>query len=566
MRRFFHLLSALFVGLFLGVHILVLVPSAAAEEVDGPIRLVPRNPHSSTRVEARFSPIPNACPARQPGSLNNAYPGTLEIGRRSDGKLYLVTELDFRRYLKGIAEVPRDWPLEALKAQVVAARTYAISHLNPETAVARELRYNLCATAACQVYRGLVVENGAWGEMWSKAVDDTAGEVLEYQGKPASTFYFSTSNGQTYSNTEAFGGSALPYLKPIQEKDDKQSPYAAWEVKMPLKDLSEALRLAGAWGEGEIERVSQNGDSIALEGAGQSATLGVTDFRNKVNQQALCLTPKRYPTLAGNGRPLPQVLPSKWLELRQGGGEVVIKGSGWGHGVGMVQWGLKGKAERGMTHAQMLAFYYGGLRPVKRSEPGSIRIGLAIDLEEITIETRGDVAVEGANFPSGPVRIAGGPRITVERGRPIAPVLRLTKVASSETAGPGAPASFSFELSSPAKIAVRYAGPASGISAVEPRDRGPQSFSWDASGLAPGQYSVNVVASDGIDEVSSSPVKVAVSAPPPSPSPSPSLIPIVAKDERSGGLGLIFRVLLAVALALLVIGAALLIARRRTQR
>lgn len=539
------------------------VPEAVAEEVDGPIRLTPRNIESSTRVEARFSPVPNVCPARQPGSVHNAYPGILEIGRRADGKLYLVTELDFRRYLKGIAEVPRDWPIEALKAQVVAARTYAISHLDPATAIARELRYNLCATAACQVYRGLVVENGAWGNVWSKAVDETAGEILQYRGEPASTFYFSTSNGQTYSNTEAFGGSALPYLKPVSEKDDGQSPYSNWEVKIALKDLTEVLRLAGAWGAGDIETISQNGDAVAVAGGGQSATLSVTDFRNKVNQQALCLTPKRYPTLGSNGRPLPQVLPSKWLEIRQEAGDVVVSGRGWGHGVGMVQWGLKGKAERGMTHSQMLAFYYGGLRPAKHSEPGTIRIGLAVDLQELTIERRGDIAVEGANLPDGPIRIAGGPRITVEHGRPITPVLRLTKVASNGSSAPGAPATFSFELSAAAKVAVRYSGPASGTSTAEPRDRGPQSLNWDAAGLAPGDYSVNVVAADGIDDVSSEQLKIAVTAPPPPPSPSPSPIPIVAKNERSGGLGLIFRMLIAVAIAMLVIGAVLLIARRR---
>lgn len=188
---------------------LAIAPPASAETTAGPIRFVPENPEGWTRIHAKFVKKPDLCEARQTRDLHAAYPGVVEIGRRSDGRLYLVTELTFPQYLSGIAEVPRDWPLEALKAQVVAARTYAVSHMNPSTALAKELRFNICATDACQVYRGSNVEKGAWGSAWSQAVRETEGEILEHNGKPASTFYFSTSNGQTYSNKDVFGGSPL---------------------------------------------------------------------------------------------------------------------------------------------------------------------------------------------------------------------------------------------------------------------------------------------------------------------------------------------------------------------
>ncbi|MDQ4148590.1 MAG: SpoIID/LytB domain-containing protein, partial [Actinomycetota bacterium] len=387
-------------------------PRAEAQQV-GPIRLTPLSPDASVRVDGRFPPRPDVCPARQPANLHAAYGGVVEVGRRSNGQLYLVTELTFPQYLKGIAEVPANWPLEALKAQVIAARTYAVSHMNPSTAVARELRYNLCATDACQVFRGLNVEKGPWGEAWSQAVDSTAGEILEHAGKPALTYYFSTSNGRTYSNAEVFSPPALPYLKPVVEVDDGESPVSRWEIRMPLGDLTESLRLAGSWTAGPITSVAQRGETVTVSDGVRTVSLSMAELRNRLNAQAVCLVPKRYPTMGPDGRPYPQTVPSKWATVRVEGQDAVISGRGWGHGVGMVQWGLKGKADRGMSYADMLSFYYGGLRPVKRREPSQIRVGLAVNLEEIVIERRGQVRVEGAAVPDGPIRISGGPQLSV---------------------------------------------------------------------------------------------------------------------------------------------------------
>jgi stage II sporulation protein D len=88
------------------------------------------------------------------------------VAKSDDGSLYLIGELGFEDYLKGIAEVPRSWPMEALKAQVVAARTYAMNSLQAGSSEGRALGYDLCATQACQVYLGMGVEAGAWGSRW----------------------------------------------------------------------------------------------------------------------------------------------------------------------------------------------------------------------------------------------------------------------------------------------------------------------------------------------------------------------------------------------------------------
>jgi stage II sporulation protein D len=461
----------------------------------------------------------------------------LEVGRRADGRLFLVTELTFPRYLKGIAEMPLNWPIEALKTQVVAARTYAMAHLHPSTDEARELNYDLCSTDACQVYRGLQVENGAWGDQWARAVDTTTGEILEYEGKPATTFYFSTSNGKTYTNTDVFGGTALPYLKPVTENDDKGSPTSSWSVRMPLTDLADALRRAGKWSGGGIETVKLQDGKVTYTGGGKSETQDVDAFRRQLNKHALCLEPKRYPTPASSGRGnLPQVVPSKWMTIRQDGDAIVMEGRGWGHGVGMVQWGAKGKADRGMGYADILAAYYGGLRPAKTTEPGRVRILLAKDIEELTIEASGPVHAEGTTLRGGPLVIRGGTTMSVGPASPIPAVLTLGNVTTTGTAAPGTPATFSFELSAAANVALRWQG-ADGTQAEtppEPRERGPQTLTWDAAGdagLGPGAHDAVIVADNGVDQVFSAAQKVSIPSPTPSPEPSPN------RAEASGGSG-----------------------------
>jgi SpoIID/LytB domain protein len=545
------------------------VPSPAQVPA-GRIRFVPDNPAASFRVRAKYPAKPGECPVNQPKDLVAAYPGMLEVGRGSDGRLFVVTELTFPQYLKGIAEVPAQWPLEALKTQVVAARTYAMAHLNPSTAEARDLGYDLCSTDACQVYRGLQVERGPWGDQWAKAVDQTTGEILEYQGKPATTYYSSTSNGHTYSNADVFGGAPLPYLKPIVENDDKGSPTSSWTVRMPLADLAETLRRSGTWEAEPIETVKLEDDKVTLSGGGRSASLTLDSFRNRLNHDAVCLEPKRYPTPATVGKGnLPQVVPSKWTTIRQEGDSVVMDGRGWGHGVGMVQWGAKGKAERGMTYSDILAAYYGGLRPTKTVEPDRIRILIAKGVEELTIEPDGPVHAEGTTLRGGPVVIRGGPGMTVDRGAPVATMLSLNSVGTSGTAAPGSPALFTFELSAPANVSIRYTGVggAQVETPPEPRDRGPQTVAWDAAaaGLGPGSYDAVLVADDGITQIFSSEKNVTIPAPSPSPTPQPSAS-VLGATKRAPGVGWQVPVFGALGIALATIAGLLVVRATRPGR
>ena len=345
---------------------------------------------ASILVHGTYPQVPSPCVRPVQPILHARFVGTVEVGKASDGRLFVIGALPFEEYLKGIAEVPRTWPEEALKAQVVAARSYALAHVGHPDDTGRSLGYQLCATQSCQVYLGLGVANGPYGERWRAAVDATAGQVLLYQGRPADTLYFSTSNGHTFGNDQVFGSAPLPYLRPIRERDDGDSPLSHWRATIPLKDVGRFLRAAGDWSTGSIRTARTSGSKVIITGrGGASRTIDMAQFRVDINDWAHCLEPTRYPGVNGtNGTALPQAVPSKWFSMTTVSGSAVLRGRGWGHGVGMVQWGAEGKATRGLSYRNILGAYYGGLRPRSYPEPAVIRVGIATGLTSVRSRPR----------------------------------------------------------------------------------------------------------------------------------------------------------------------------------
>jgi stage II sporulation protein D len=147
-----------------------------------------------------------------------AYRGKLNVS--SDGKLVQVIDtVGLESYLKGVvpAEMPSSWPAEALKAQAVAARSYALANVTTGRA------FDLYGDTRSQVFGGVKAENAAT----SAAVDATKGQVVLYQGKVANTLFFSTSGGRTASALESTGLN-VPYLVPVADPYDSASPYHDW--------------------------------------------------------------------------------------------------------------------------------------------------------------------------------------------------------------------------------------------------------------------------------------------------------------------------------------------------
>ncbi|HVM08151.1 MAG TPA: SpoIID/LytB domain-containing protein [Acidimicrobiales bacterium] len=307
--------------------------------------------------------------------------GSIEVVRSAAG-LAIVNEVSFDDYVKGISEVPNSWPIEALKAQAIAARTYALWEYHRQGAGAyRAAGAHICATQACQVYTGLAKEQSPNSERWVAAVEATTSQVLWWRNAPIVAKYSSSNGGEAVD-----GG--RPYLRAFADPDDAHSPLHRWQVQVGTAQLAAAFGLAPR----TIVAIQRAGDEILMTAKHDPAnpeeppahlTVAAGDFRARVNEAVP--TPSHVP------RTLPTVrfAPS----IAADGTAVVFDGRGWGHGIGMSQWGAYGKAARGMKAPEILASYYAGLKPVTLPAshmPQTIKVAIAIDAGSTTISPATD--------------------------------------------------------------------------------------------------------------------------------------------------------------------------------
>jgi stage II sporulation protein D len=159
------------------------------------------------------------------GGNSGTFRGALEL-RPSGGSLSAVNAVGLEDYTRGVvsAESPASWPAEALKAQAIAARTYAI------TTSKNGGGFDHYADTRSQVYRGVSAETPTT----DAAVSGTGGLVVTQDGKPVTTYFFSTSGGRTENSEFGFGGSPLAWLKSVEDPYDKVSPRHRWSSKMTL--------------------------------------------------------------------------------------------------------------------------------------------------------------------------------------------------------------------------------------------------------------------------------------------------------------------------------------------
>jgi stage II sporulation protein D len=167
------------------------------------------------------------------GLANGAYRGRLVLSR-DGGAVLVVNSAGLEQYLYGVvpSEMPASWPAEALKAQAVVARSYALRSLRPSAP------YDVFADVRSQVYRGLLAETTAS----NAAVNGTRARVLTVNGVIAQTFFFSTSGGRTATNEEAFGGSAISYLRSVDDPHDDLSPYHTWKARFTKAQATSKLK------------------------------------------------------------------------------------------------------------------------------------------------------------------------------------------------------------------------------------------------------------------------------------------------------------------------------------
>lgn len=259
----------------------------------------------------------------------NSYRGSLRFTANGD-LLEVVNVLDIESYLRGVvpAEMSASWQMEALKAQAVAARSYTMTSLDPSAG------YDLCATVDCQVYRGVAAEH----PRTDAAILATAGVVVTYQGITAHTYYHADSGGTVASSGEVWG-TALPYLVTLADAP-ANTPHRSWQARLDGASIGASLAAAGlpvgtVTGL-RVVRLSESGRVAELEITGTARTrlLSGVVLRDQARGWGL-----------------------KSMRFRVQGG-LVVNGDGWGHGVGMSQYGARALANAGYDFGSILAFYY----------------------------------------------------------------------------------------------------------------------------------------------------------------------------------------------------------------
>jgi len=270
------------------------------------------------------------------------YRGSLYLQKFND-KWLLINKLDIEEYLYGVVgkEMDENWPIEALKAQAVCSRTFVLWKM--EESKEKNLPYDIESSIYHQVYGRC--EN----EKIIKAVESTRGEVLTYNGKIAKVFFHACCGGKTAKPEDVWGGN-YPGLVSVNDPYCKKSPYFSWEKIFSKRKLSEILNM------GKIEKIEilEKGSSgrVKLLGIvlknGKCLKLSGHKFRIKINEKSENV----YFTN-------PYTLPSTLFEVKNMKDRIIFKGKGYGHGVGMCQWGARIMAEKGYNYKEILKFYFG---------------------------------------------------------------------------------------------------------------------------------------------------------------------------------------------------------------
>lgn len=267
------------------------------------------------------------------------YRGTIEIAPYEKGVL-VVNDLPLEDYLVGLinCEISSLWPMEAVKAQAVVARTYAVYQKRARG----NGPYHLEATTLDQVYDGCEIEDSRA----TRGVRETAGEVLTYNGQPIQAFYHSNCGGRT-ELAENVWGFRLPYLRSVDCKYCINNPSTRWEQTIPLKKLETLLKGAGY-------AVSGLRD---IRGGKKNESGRLTELTLVSSKGTTSITAVNFRKIVGY-----TVIKSTNFEVKVSDDSAFFTGTGYGHGVGLCQWGAKQRAADGFTYREILAYYYPGAR------------------------------------------------------------------------------------------------------------------------------------------------------------------------------------------------------------
>ena len=181
--------------------------------------------------------------------------GRLEVLPQADGVLRVVAAaMTMEQYLVGLGEVPSSWPMEALKAQAIAARSYALERIDRLGSNRAVCSCGLYGTVSDQNYEGYEKEAAAGGARWVQAVLETAGVVAAHNGAPIQAYYSSSSGGYTEASEDGFSA-ALPYLRAVPDPEDAASPNFHWTQEYTSAELTRWLGAGATTAVGTVQRI-----------------------------------------------------------------------------------------------------------------------------------------------------------------------------------------------------------------------------------------------------------------------------------------------------------------------
>jgi stage II sporulation protein D len=268
------------------------------------------------------------------------YPGRLLL-RAHDGTLTAINELDLETYLEGVLaqEMSPSWPIEALKAQAVVSRSFAVYNLGQFHAKGFDLTNDLRS----QVYKGLAHPDPKVQE----AVNATRGEVLTYEGQVLNAYFHACCGGHTRASFRAWrSGESIRPLNGVVDTTCRLSPHYAWEAYFPADEVLEAVQRAGV--------LATRLDWIRLGSREPTGYVADLELETDLGRSKVATESFRH---ALNSSQLKSSFITRIIPKQKG---FVFEGRGYGHGVGMCQWGARAQAEKGRKFRKILDFYYPG--------------------------------------------------------------------------------------------------------------------------------------------------------------------------------------------------------------
>ena len=308
---------------------------------------------SGKAIGLRFVTQDSAAPLKLDGKT---YRGTLEF-YPDDGSIQSVNVLPLEDYLRGVVPLEMghrsEQELEALKAQAVAARTYALKFMLTHDSSNFDIRGSI----EDQVYGGV----GAEYALSDQAIRETKGRVLLYADTLAMCYYHSTCGGMTASRNEVWGGAVIPYLVTTSDRDPSGKPwcqashYMQWSESWSLAELTDILRnnLENA---GVRAPAFRRLKDFRVKSRFADGRINVLEVKTDRGAFELHGDKIRVALKTAKGR----MLESARFDIVVQGDRVIARGNGYGHGVGMCQMGALGRAVAGQSFREILAAYYPG--------------------------------------------------------------------------------------------------------------------------------------------------------------------------------------------------------------